>query len=60
MASVVLINDGWGGPAHCDGATPGQAILGGIRKQVEHFIRSRPVSSVSSWLLLQSYLQFLS
>lgn len=35
-------------------------VLGGIRKQAEHFIRSKPVGSAPPWLLLHFHVQFPS
>jgi hypothetical protein len=34
-------------------ATPGQVVLGVIRKQIKQAMGSKPVNSVSSWSLLQ-------
>ena len=35
------------------GAIPGQVFLDSIRKQAEQAIRSKPVSSIPPWLLIQ-------
>lgn len=45
-----------GGPAAqsiVGGATPGQVVLGSIKKQVEQARKSKPVGSTPPWLLHQ-------
>ena len=37
----------------CMVSAPGQVVLDGIRKQVVQTMRSKPVSSISPWPLLQ-------
>lgn len=40
-------------PAHCSSTLPGLVILGSVRKQAEHDMRSRQGSSTFPWLLYQ-------
>ena len=44
-----------GGPSHCDGATPGQVVLGSIRKQEQASKKHPSMVSENQFLTLGFY-----
>ena len=56
----IFINDWCGRATHLGGAISGQpVVLDAERKQIEHVIGSKPVSSITSQLCISSCLEFL-